>query len=209
MAEVLLLPQTGEVLAADDGAKILLICHRLLGHKNILVPTLQIDQCPLGLVVLNLETRRLMIVLLLDVQVLEIEDGSIIVYDRRDRCLLRLQSLLLRHQTELHLLLLRHYYLLLLSQFLELCYLRLLLLILNKFEKVLSQIGNLQILLRQFLLDVLGRRGLTYWLQADHRLLLWRWSSLAAEYTENVSLLRFHHLQALLLSGLHQLGNKA
>ena len=139
----MLLPHIGEVLAAHDRAEILLVGHRLLGHKNILVPTLQIDQRSLGLVVLNLEARRLMLVLLLDVQVLEIEDGGIIVYDRRDRRLLRLQSLLLRHQTEFHLLLRRHYHLLLLSQFLELCHLRLLLLILNKFEKVLGQIGDL------------------------------------------------------------------
>lgn len=208
LPEVLLLPQIREVLTADDRTKILLIGRRLLGHKNILVPALQIDQGSLGLVVLHLEARRLMLVLLLDVQVLEIEYGGIIVYDGRDWCLLRLQSLLLRHQTEFHLILLRHYHLLLLSQFLELWYSSLQLLILNQLEEVLGQIGDLQVLLRQLLLDIFGRRALTHGLQADHGLLLGRGSSLAAENAEDVALLRLHHLQALLLSGLHQLGNE-
>lgn len=151
-----------------------------------------------------------MLVLLLDVQVLEIEDGGIIVYDGRDRRLLRLQSLLLRHKTEFHLLLLRYLlnYLLLLPQFLELRHLRLLLLTLNQFEKVLGQIGDLLVLLREFLLDVFRRRALTHWLQAHHGLLLGRGSGLAAEDAEDVALLRLHHLQALLLSSLHQLGDE-
>lgn len=58
------------------------------------------------------------------------------------------------------------------------------------------------------MLDILCRWALAYGLQADHRLLLWRRRSLAAEDAEDVPLLRFHHLQALLLSGLHQLGNQ-
>lgn len=114
LSEELLLPQVGEVLPADDGAEILLATHRLLGHEHVLVPALQVDQRPLGLVVLHLESRRLMLlVLLLHVQVLEVEDGGVVVYDRRHRGLLRLQSLLLGHETEFHLLLRRHHHLLL------------------------------------------------------------------------------------------------